>query len=780
MATAQAFILQLHTLDSVQLDSLDAVLECIETPLNWFGSISPSEQLLIVRDSAWKKHLWTVFHDILPAWTMSLTRPSLFNTLWIETENPELGTAMIKSSLPVLLECLSQDLSLDVLEIYAAALKRLAFAAFPLYQYLETSDTTFICTALCSIPGRLSNLLGSIDHAAFYAQWAQLIAKYPSRFSGELLAKIIRQGHQGSLSYISKKQKIGILIILRKEISMPILLSAMTDPSPFPKLFEHTATLVSSDTLYKSLLEHVPDPNLLSQLLFGDLDHFLECALIRLRKWSFANDRLAKLAVAAAVQAGLEDLESIKLKVIQIWSDPVFIKHASRHEKEYITLSVLVLLGYTEHLEMTHLVKGVSFYFEQGERSTAQLGALVAEAVSSKLDKEPLNTGLLEGDGRLLSWKKIIFDAKEVAPLASAKPMIQIDPILESEDELDPDADYQAQESDEDEFQAYAMDEESDDEGNRREPGHKRTKRPADLVRYLQDKEDPVKLEIGLNAAESMIRQSANNGSELEESCELLARHLIAFPENYEIDNFKMLQQKSLIALMASVPSQVAVFVIDAMYDRNTSVGQSQVILASISLAVRELAGWEATEEAPVQSLTQQLGTSLFVSKRIELEKTRKKTVKNRLAGIAGPVFFFPLLVGWWEGARGHLKHWIGNHSLLIERFIMTLNIILHCSTNIPDKRSIVREYFEFALSMRYTNISCKKALLLGIQVIVMESYKDQETLLFQDYLRELSDTKEWLDDLLENPQEDSLKELALRILVRLSQINQQQLLKLS
>lgn len=78
-----------------------------------------------------------------------------------------------------------------------------------------------------------------------------------------------------------------------------------------------------------------------------------------------------------------------------------------------VTVGMLVLLGYAQNLRMGNLVKSVSFYFDQGDRATAQLGALVAEAVSSKLDKEPLNTGLLEGEPKLLEWKKIIFNAKE-------------------------------------------------------------------------------------------------------------------------------------------------------------------------------------------------------------------------------------------------------------------------------------------------------------------------------------------------------------------------------
>jgi hypothetical protein len=68
---------------------------------------------------------------------------------------------------------------------------------------------------------------------------------------------------------------------------------------------------------------------------------------------------------------------------------------------------------------------------------------------------------------------------------------------------------------------------------------------------------------------------------------------------------------------------------------------------------------------------------------------------------------------------------------------------------NTPDKRKIVREYFEFVSSMRYaSNISqgVTKALLLGIDTIINISYKGQEQLLFNDYNRQLSDIKDWLE----------------------------------
>ncbi|EIE86612.1 hypothetical protein G6F55_007123 [Rhizopus delemar] len=801
MATAQTFINQLETLDqSVRSDSLESVLSCIQNPLEWFSSdspLSPSQQLAIVRDSSWKKHLFTVFHDILPSWAFSLSgyRQSVLSTAWIEHSPSAIGVVMAKTSLPILLECISADRSLDTLEMIAAGLKHVVLTAFKLYPAgLEPDEIPFFCSLLCSIPGRLTNALGGGEARAwysdrvYYGRLAQSVAQHAVsvRFSGELLGKMIRQGYED--------QAIASLF--------PI---ALQSPTPFPSIFEYTTSVISTaDQITKAVLsyalQHAIQAQALAPVLF-DADQtlrvqdFLLCALLRLSKWSLANDRLAKLAVATALCAGL-DLSPVTKQVIQLWSDPVFIKHAAYREKEYVTIGVLVLLGYLDDdtirnniMPSTRLVMSVSFYFDQAEMMTAKLGALIAEAVSSRLDTKPLNTGLLDGDDRLLALKQIIKNPKEDTVMNDKVEETTVDPLVETDDEeekeLDPDASYLPQEESEEEFQAYAMEEESDDEGNRRET--KNHKKPAfirDLVRYLADKEDPVRLEIGLKSAEEMIRQSTGKGTELDESCKALAEHLISFPETFEIDHFRQLQQNALTALIAGVPKKVTGYVIDTMYDRNTSAGQSQIILASITLAVRELAGWspksgETSAGSVEEGLADRLGTSLFVSKRLEVEKKRK-TERNRLAGLAGPVFFFPLLVGWWEGAQGRIKYWIGNNPLLIERFIMTLNIILHSSTNTPDKRSIVREYFEFALSMRYANITCKRSLLLGIEVIINQSYKDQETLLFQDFTRELVETKEWLEEILENSTaDDQLKELTIRILLRLSEINQQQLLKM-
>lgn len=48
---------------------------------------------------------------------------------------------------------------------------------------------------------------------------------------------------------------------------------------------------------------------------------------------------------------------------------------------------------------------------------------------------------------------------------------------------------------------------------------------------------------------------------------------------------------------------------------------------------------------------------------------------------------------------------------------------------------------------MKYADsVGIKKALLLGVDTIINTSYKDQERLLFQDYTRELTEIRDWLE----------------------------------
>ncbi|KAI9364186.1 telomere length regulation protein-domain-containing protein [Pilaira anomala] len=813
---------------------LDVILNTLSTPLNWFKSneLSVSDQLTLIRHATWKRHVWHVLKDIIPRWHFSLTsptyRPLIESSLSCVSSNPEVGFAMVKVSLPILIDCLSsKEAQLDTLEIYASCLKYVAFDkhVFRLYtQYVTKQDVDFFCNLLCSIPGHLANVFGvQLDQVFFNSQHAwyfdrNFYAKMSNRlaetitndtqsilFAKELVSKVTRQGYENIL----------IENIYTQAKKSPEIWSLVISPSfnqlikPILHYIKHTVLMAASINQASKELARILFSQLEATQIY--LEEFLNTALLKLSKSSWADDTLARFAICTLIHvqgldssglssASTEWIIKYTKRLIETWSDPTFIKHASSREHNYITTAMLCLIAYLPNdiimhtiMAQTSLFHSVSAYFHSGDMVTAQLGAVVAEAITGRTEPDkPIDTGLLDRSPELKKMKSLI-DTKD-AFSEDEQNEIQLNEIEseseqeeeDEEDELDPDAIYgseeEVEESD-DEFQAYQMEEESDDEGLKKEELSKsKAKKPVfvrDLIRYLQDQSDPLKLEIGLNAAEQIIRQKTGAGTtELSEYGVELAKYLIAFPETFEIDNYRNLQQNALIALIIAVPETVTGFIIDQFYDRNTSSGQKQLLLSVISLSVRELSNWTSTITNAKEETRKELemvGTTLFVSKRMQLQKKNQgKVQKNRLAGLAGSLFFFPLLVGWWEGAQGRIRYWVGNDKVLTEKFIMTLNIILHCATNLPEKSSIVKEYFDFISSMRYashTSLGIKKALLLGIETIINTSYRGQEVYLIQHYTKELSETRDWLEDMIENQSEAALQEKAIGILVRLSQI---------
>jgi hypothetical protein len=106
----------------------------------------------------------------------------------------------------------------------------------------------------------------------------------------------------------------------------------------------------------KSILHHIkhdvlPSSSInkaskeLSLVLFKDnsyrhvrIGDFLNTALLRLSKCSWADALLARLAICTAIHAqGIDNSEAMIIqfskRVIETWSDPTFIKHGSTRER---------------------------------------------------------------------------------------------------------------------------------------------------------------------------------------------------------------------------------------------------------------------------------------------------------------------------------------------------------------------------------------------------------------------------------------------------------------
>ncbi|KAL7315285.1 telomere binding protein, variant 3 [Mucor circinelloides] len=629
MSTISNLVKRLEQLDRLATSpdaQLDNVIECMSSPIEWLN-----ETPILVSQSAWKQHVWHVFRDIVPQWTFALhssaNKHLVQNTLYSTLLAENIQVTMARISLPILLECLAaanqRDVSLDTLEIYSNSLKSLLRLVSLYGQHIPRKDVRFFCSLICSIPGHLVNAFGiqSIQYGndlewytdrKFYTKLCRECADHMTEtslvFTQEMLGKIARQGYED--------------IVIESIYS-----SSTRNDVHWADVLEQVEIIASPEQVIRPMLAYakqaiLPKPNntissvakSVSHLLFGSpcdkdkqtqrrerIQEFLNMAIFRLVQSSWADDKLARLVVTIAILAegchGENEMTAsaqsmivnYAKRAIETWSDPVFLKHGSSREKYYMTAIILTLIAYLQVQDVqisimmeTSLLNSVSQYFASGDMATARIGAVMAEAVSSKIDKEkPLDTTLLNDQDGLLELKGLVFlrdalDKDAMADLSTEgennvpeeEDLYRDD--LAYEDELDPDAEFNIEseqsdldndDEDEEEFQAYLMEDESDDEGLKKEGSSKKQrKKPVfirDLIRCLQDKNDPLKLEIGLNAAEHVIRRKTGAGTELSESSIELAKYIISFPETYEIENYQTLQRNALVALMTAVPETV-------------------------------------------------------------------------------------------------------------------------------------------------------------------------------------------------------------------------------
>ncbi|KAG2225464.1 hypothetical protein INT45_010100 [Circinella minor] len=804
--------------------NLDTIRTCLEQPYE-----------STIRPLAWKHHVRNIIQTVIPNWSYAFNTNN--NTLCLALYDTMLRVP--KVTLPILLDCLSYS-NATTLELYIDLLKRLTADPVPY------GDDRFFCSLLCSVPTRIANALGVGAQESWYidknyfARLARQVARNINKldYPGELLGKIIRLGHADVCI-----TAIYPIILDQHGKGWSDIWATAESYSSSGKITETILRLVQ-----KQHQEEESDNNntyniqktatQLAIILFendGDgksatfrVESFLSYAYLRLANASWTNTNTLRIAMTTAIYAlgqlqsgdntvdcdktsisseSLRVVNNLIHRLIDKWADPIFLKHGSYKEQQYITAGLVYAFGYLSTVQIENLMietplRGfIHRWFESADQVKMKLAVVVAETISELTEEgtSRLNFGILKQheDKKYLDIKKL---AEKRDALIKVKQSACDDygPIIEQSsnpqssdyeheddnEELDPDAiltgDQESDEEEEDnndEFEPYPMEEESDDEvSDEKNNGTKaRNKRRAkapvyiqDLILYLKDDEDPVKLDIGLSTAEQLIRDKTNVGSELSDSATELAKRLIHITKAYDLDNTIERQKFSLGALIAAVPETVTGYMIDQIFDRNTSMEQKSMILASIILGVRELSGTTidpkneqdqlslelekkiVIEEGNIPTVSSKsavIGKSRVFSRRMDIEK-RKTTNRNRLSGIAGPVFFFPLLVGWWEGARGKARSWLGRDALLAERFVMTLLVIMHGATNTPDRSRIVTEYFEFALPLRFVKLpqAVTRSILLGFDIIVNINYYHQSGLLLQEYPQQLTETKNWLE----------------------------------
>jgi telomere length regulation protein len=293
------------------------------------------------------------------------------------------------------------------------------------------------------------------------------------------------------------------------------------------------------------------------------------------------------------------------------------------------------------------------------------------------------------------------------------------------------------------------------------------------------------------------------------------------------LDDFAQQRQQALIAVLLAKPAQMAQWFARSFFSGDYSLTQRIVMLTTLGLGARELAGIKdsSTEDLlpptasfpskqlpphlhkiyaenkdpnPVARISSSMAREMLsplasqaadqlsgpnilkvrtFSSRMEVEKKRQKPIANALAQVVAENFFFPLTGRWWLQVRA------SNDSLyasthLLPPFLQTISLLLNASgPNTLALPQMTREYWDLLLSVRGLASKDKtvlNAVLFGF-LMVLETNENKERLA-TDQGKELMETQAWVQmvfkDLGAGSEEDKrVRVLAAGVVVRCQEV---------
>lgn len=330
------------------------------------------------------------------------------------------------------------------------------------------------------------------------------------------------------------------------------------------------------------------------------------------------------------------------------------------------------------------------------------------------------------------------------------------------------------------------------------------------------------KQRMALQTAPTLLRQKLAFGSEVSFYAEELLTNITALTNQYEESDFESLKLNAMIAVVVSYPS-VATHLCQLLLTGDYSLQQRMCLLSSLSLACRELRGYqdESVQKSfertsfPSKMLPEGLhnqylamDASTYGYSRIEntiqnqlmseaseeaqdviaggkilrvssaLRKKSKpqqdvvisKDSLNHFNKVVGKQFFFPLVAVWYESQGID----IGPYTpVLVAHFIRTLSIILHTAYPAAvDIQDMAREYINLVtpvIQRISTNeLQVIESIVTGV-MLVCEIFDETYLVVnFDTHLTILEHTiSSWWESLID----DRVKSLCAGFLLRISKI---------
>ncbi|KAK4321677.1 hypothetical protein Pmani_007538 [Petrolisthes manimaculis] len=527
------------------------------------------------------------------------------------------------------------------------------------------------------------------------------------------------------------------------------------------------------------------------------------------------------IAYLATSQKNHQLLRSTFMKLLDTWCNKSIMTHASFEQHVHITRGLLTSLAhlsdsdveFCRHDVIKSLLPGIANHLDSPSHQKRVIGMLVAEEITSKLHKDGTSLKFeyqqddltlelkqlanlkqemqdaeqdcekMEMDNTEERNKCVWFDdftkelqdigilprrdefinvgekltktlrlSEEHKPLpgeeikveckASGTENVELNSAVQENMDLD---------SDDDEFQPYDM------SADVPEVKVKMPFYPQEVLEYLAEGEAD-KVMAALKVSEKIVREEV---SKMDPELALeLTKVVLHLEDKYNTEGFEENRTQTLVALVASHPSQCALYIGGEFYEGNYNLKQRMDIIHTLSRAALELSG---TDDLVMGTLASVSGGTI--------KKKSKLLPKNKMKDVAG-CFFYPLIQGLTE-PRTYLDL-MGSDRFLLCDLLKTLGIILQVTGLCEASIKMAACLLEVTWSLRAhgdatVRAACLEALSAGLDCV-------PDALLLSLVPGEVVELREWLREVIRQDRERKCQILAGKLAIRLDKCFSQQL----
>uniref|UniRef100_A0A3Q4N9V5 Telomere length regulation protein TEL2 homolog n=1 Tax=Neolamprologus brichardi TaxID=32507 RepID=A0A3Q4N9V5_NEOBR len=278
--------------------------------------------------------------------------------------------------------------------------------------------------------------------------------------------------------------------------------------------------------------------------------------------------------------------------VSQAWSNSSAVKHTPLEQQLYVSKALLLSVSLLKDSEIQELrsellqcmLGGMQTHLDSNVVRIRHMGMVIGEYLSSRMDingtKLKFEYDQDEETRELLSvLAPGACDEPEAEPTAETAESAQNASQTTSGAQAlktDPDSDLDS----DDELTPYDMS--GDQEISKASP----PRYLRDCLEILISSEDPVRVELALKAAESLVRKNSFAAREISVQ---MSKVLLHMDDKYNINGFLYLRQATMVALTVTDCIPVAHYLTTEFYSLNYSLRQRLDILEVLALAAQEL-----------------------------------------------------------------------------------------------------------------------------------------------------------------------------------------------